>query len=536
VIPRLRDLPGAALTDVWMAFDPVWSPQWVWLRYATALRATAVLLVLALAALVLRRAPASVRAGLWACALLAVLPLPLVRHLPAAAPLAWRAHVVPEPLATPMVAVGATMVAQSWPGAVRVPWTSVVGVVWAVGAGLVLARLACGWAALAGLSRRARSLDDPAWRDALAGARAALGMRRRVRLRSAAGVGTPLTWGTLRPTVLVPADAVEGAAAWPAEHRRAVLLHELAHVRRLDCLLAALAHGTCAAWWFHPGVWWAAHRLRRERERACDERVLLAGVRPSDYAECLVRIADRARPVRPLGPAVVAAGFVAAGRVARSHLAERLRAILAPDAEGAGGAARRRRLAASPAPRRRAPGSRWSPRRGRCASPRTRPCSGRRSARRVGRRARRRPKASRASATRAPWPGCTRCCGPSATRASRRWPASARRCATRPSATARRSAGSRRWRPHPRRARRRADRASRPFHRALAHVVASRAQSDVRACPGASLDVPRTWHPGRRWRPPAPPPPGTRRASTDVAPESYRCVSPARSSPGSSVR
>jgi beta-lactamase regulating signal transducer with metallopeptidase domain len=346
----LRDLPGAALTDVWMAFDPVWSPQWVWLRYATALRATAVLLVLALAALVLRRAPASARAGLWACALLAVLPLPLVRHLPAAAPLAWRAHVVPEPLATPMVAVGATMVAQSWPGAVRVPWTSVVGVVWAVGAGLLLARLAWGWAALAGLSRGARPLDDPAWRAALADARAALGMRRRVRLLSAPGVGTPLTWGTLRPTVLVPADAAGGAAAWPAEHRRAVLLHELAHVRRLDCLLAVLAHGTCAAWWFHPGVWWAAHRLRLERERACDERVLLAGVRPSDYAECLLRIADRARPVRPLGPAVVAAGFVAAGRVARSHLGERLRAILAPAAGGSGGAARRRapgRLAAA---------------------------------------------------------------------------------------------------------------------------------------------------------------------------------------------
>jgi beta-lactamase regulating signal transducer with metallopeptidase domain len=341
VIPRLRDLPGAALTDVWMAFDPVWSPQWVWLRYATALRATAVLLALALAALLLRRAPASVRAGLWACALLAVLPLPLVRHLPAAAPLAWRAHVVPEPLATPMVAVGATMVAQSWPGAARVPWTSVVGVVWAVGASLVLARLACGWAALAGLSRRARPLDDAAWQGALADARGALGMRRRVRLLVASGVGTPLTWGTLRPTVLVPADAVAVGTAWPAEHRRAVLLHELAHVRRLDCLLAVLAHGTCAAWWFHPGVWWAAHRLRLERERACDERVLLAGVRPSDYAECLLRIADGARALRPLGPAVVAAGFVATGLGRRSHLGERLRAVLAVSAEPRDGAARR---------------------------------------------------------------------------------------------------------------------------------------------------------------------------------------------------
>jgi beta-lactamase regulating signal transducer with metallopeptidase domain len=533
VTVRLRDLPGAALTDLWMAFDPVWSPQWVWLRYATALRATAVLLVLALAALALRRAPAAVRAGLWACALLAVLPLPLVRALPAAAAFAWSAHVVPEPLATPMVAVGATMVAQSWPGAARVPWTSVVGVVWAMGAALVLAQLAGGWAALAGLARRARPLDDPAWRDALADARAALGMRRRVRLLAASGVGTPLTWGTLRPTVLVPADAVEGAAAWPAEHRRAVLLHELAHVRRLDCLLAVLAHGTCAAWWFHPGVWWAAHRLRVERERACDERVLLAGVRPSDYAECLLRIADRAGVVRPLGPAVVAAGFVAAGGVARSHLAERLRAILASVAEPrpprrAGGC-----VAALPRRRRRAPGSRWSPRRGRSAWPPTRPCCGRRSALRPGRRARRRPRASRASATRAPWPGSTRCCGPSATRGSRRWPASARRSATRPSATARRSADGRRPRPPTRRARRRADRAPHPFHPAVARFVASRLQAGVPARVLVCQEPGR--HAGGGVRRGRPRPAGAGHPPS-VVPESCPCVLPARSSARSSVR
>jgi hypothetical protein len=172
---------------------------------------------------------------------------------------------------------------------------------------------------------------------ALGDARAALGIRRRVRLLrtpAQSGVGTPLTWGTLRPTVLVPAEA----ASWPPEHRRAVLLHELAHVRRLDCLLALLGDAACALWWCHPGVWWAAHRLRLERERACDARVLRAGVRASDYAECLLRIADASHGERPLGPAVVAAHLlpartgagVAAAFVRRSHLHARLRDILTP--------------------------------------------------------------------------------------------------------------------------------------------------------------------------------------------------------------
>lgn len=58
----------------WMALDPVWSPEWAWLRYATSLRATLLLLILAAAALLLRRAPAPVRAQLWAAALVALLP------------------------------------------------------------------------------------------------------------------------------------------------------------------------------------------------------------------------------------------------------------------------------------------------------------------------------------------------------------------------------------------------------------------------------------------------------------------------------
>jgi beta-lactamase regulating signal transducer with metallopeptidase domain len=300
---------------MWMALDPVWSPEWAWLRYATSLRATLLLAILAAAALLLRRAPASVRAQLWAAALIALLPLPELRALP----LHWSAHVVPPLLAEPMMAIGSTMVAQSWPGALRLPWTSVLGMAWLAGAALVLARLAWGWGALAALALRSRPVDDAGWQALLAECSAALGVRRRVRLLRAPGVGTPLTWGTLRPAVVLPADA----DGWPDAHRRAVLLHELAHVRRLDCLLQLFAHLTCALWWFHPGAWWAAHRLGTERERACDERVLRAGVRPSDYAECLLRIADSIRGTGAVGPAIVAAGFLR-----RSQLRVRLRAIL----------------------------------------------------------------------------------------------------------------------------------------------------------------------------------------------------------------
>ena len=301
--------------NTWMALDPVWSPEWVWLRYATCLRATLILLVLGAASGFLHRLPASIRAGLWAAALLALLPLPELRALP----VHWSAHIIPPVLAAPMVTIGATMVAQSSPAASPFPWTSAVGLMWMLGVTLVLGRLLWGWGALAVLASRALPVNDPAWLALLDDTSRALRISRRVRLLRTAGIGVPLTWGTLRPTILLPAEA----DGWPQEHRRAVLLHELAHVGRLDCLFALVAHAACALWWFHPAAWWGAHRLRVERERACDERVLLAGVRPSDYAECLLRIADAARGVRPMGPAVVAASLLR-----RSQLRARIHAIL----------------------------------------------------------------------------------------------------------------------------------------------------------------------------------------------------------------
>lgn len=113
-----------------------------------------------------------------------------------------------------------------------------------------------------------------------------------VALRIARGPAMPMTWGTLAPKILLPAEA----HAWPAERRRFVLLHELAHVARRDSLARTAASLACALYWFHPGAWLAARRLRLEQEYAADDRLLELGVPARGYALSLLELARRLGP------------------------------------------------------------------------------------------------------------------------------------------------------------------------------------------------------------------------------------------------
>lgn len=107
-----------------------------------------------------------------------------------------------------------------------------------------------------------------------------------------AQVSGPLVLYLWRPIIVIP----EAAAEWPSARIRAVLLHELAHIKRNDVRIQTLAQMACATYWFNPLVWLATHQLRLERERACDDSVLLGGTSGANYATHLYEIALRAQP------------------------------------------------------------------------------------------------------------------------------------------------------------------------------------------------------------------------------------------------
>jgi beta-lactamase regulating signal transducer with metallopeptidase domain len=158
---------------------------------------------------------------------------------------------------------------------------------WLTGLFLLFVRLLVGLTAGVFLVRRGGAFADEALNELFSTLCAELRLKNKPRLLRSERRAMPVVCGIFRSVVLLPA----GAEDWTAERQRMVLLHELAHVARRDCLTQVVALAACAFYWFNPLVWFAARRLRVEREQACDDRVLSVGTKPSDYAFHLLEIA-----------------------------------------------------------------------------------------------------------------------------------------------------------------------------------------------------------------------------------------------------
>ena len=172
-------------------------------------------------------------------------------------------------------------------------WLLLAFVAWSGGVLSVLLGLAAGRLRLRKLSRQARILQSDGWTALMHELCEELRIRRPVLLMQSADDTMPMTWRWWRPVVLLPAEA----SRWSEDRQRVVLRHELAHVKRWDCLTQLITGVVCACYWFNPLVWLAARRMCVERELACDDLVLNGGHAASDYASHLVEIASTFRRV-----------------------------------------------------------------------------------------------------------------------------------------------------------------------------------------------------------------------------------------------
>ncbi len=302
-----------------------------------SIKAAIVCAVAMLATLSMRRASANARSMVWVFTLVILLALPLGRFV---SPV-WNLPVIPEvstwfgrgvgsaalvvpgdkPIDAPneraLAAQGRTVSAVGGADLMG-GWQAWAILAWLAGAVLALCWLAVRTALGRRIIRRCASADE-AWADLLAETAARLGLRRRVRLFESCEIGAAVTVGAINPAIVVPA----GSAGWPAAKRRYILSHELAHIKRRDGLVEVLAIVVKSVYWFNPFVWLAVKAARIERERDCDDAVLNAGARPSDYALFLMDIA--ADLGTPRGPAWQLS-TISQG----SNLKERIMCILDP--------------------------------------------------------------------------------------------------------------------------------------------------------------------------------------------------------------
>lgn len=99
----------------------------------------------------------------------------------------------------------------------------------------------------------------------------------------------PGIFGVLRPVLLLPEGIFERLTP---QQWKAVVAHELCHVRRRDNLIGLMQMAVEAVFWFHPLTWWIGKQIFQERERACDEEVVKLGNEPRVYARGILKVCE----------------------------------------------------------------------------------------------------------------------------------------------------------------------------------------------------------------------------------------------------
>ena len=192
------------------------------------------------------------------------------------------------------------------------PW---VGMIWILGFSLLSLKYT---AALVMTQRlRTRGLSDvPAnWQRRFRVLTLNSGIHRRVELFISNRVNGPITLGFFKPVVLVPASFFTGL---PAEQVEAILLHEIAHIRRHDYLINLIQTAIRTVFFYHPAIYFISKKIDDDRERACDDFAVAQTKDPQALARGLAALRLSLSP-RPFA-------LAAAGK--RSPLMDRLNRLV----------------------------------------------------------------------------------------------------------------------------------------------------------------------------------------------------------------
>lgn len=143
--------------------------------------------------------------------------------------------------------------------------------VWLMGAFLFTVRMLGGFYFLNRLKSRAIPITDSEWVEKMATLCKSLKIKGKVLLKQSGRVSSPLVMGVIKPVIIFPMGLIQ---ALPTDEIEAILVHELAHIKRKDFLINIVINLLQVVYFFHPAFWWLKAQLDAEREYHCDDITL----------------------------------------------------------------------------------------------------------------------------------------------------------------------------------------------------------------------------------------------------------------------
>lgn len=148
-----------------------------------------------------------------------------------------------------------------------------------------------------------------------------MGILKPVLLVESVRVHTPMVLGHLKPIILLPVGMLTGMAPQQLE---AILIHELAHVRRHDYYVNLVQSALEVMYFYHPAYWWISARIKDEREHCCDDIAVAVCGNAVTYARALNAVQSWNQPQE--GPSLALAAL---GR--KNHLLHRIKRLITPE-------------------------------------------------------------------------------------------------------------------------------------------------------------------------------------------------------------